>query len=203
MRLRDARFHDVDLSGARFRDVAMHGVVVQDSEWSDVVIEGEIASLTINGVDVGPLVEAEPDRRYPDRPAMRPTDPAGFRYAWDVVERLWDQTVERARRLDAGLLHASVDGMPDTPGVPRDRDAKPSLDVVLDLRRDRMATVRRVVDELTDERLAADTEPVKGPGWPKARSYPVRQCLLVVLSEEWHHRLYAVRDLAALEARGS
>jgi hypothetical protein len=41
---------------------------------------------------------------------MRSTDPAGFREAWDIVERLWDGTVERARRLDAALLHESVDG---------------------------------------------------------------------------------------------
>src|SRR3712207_9433609 len=41
---------------------------------------------------------------------MRPTDPAGFREAWDVVERLWEGTVERARRLDPELLHESVDG---------------------------------------------------------------------------------------------
>ena len=41
---------------------------------------------------------------------MRPTDPAGFREAWDVVERLWGETVERARRLDPELLHESVDG---------------------------------------------------------------------------------------------
>jgi hypothetical protein len=31
----------------------------------------------------------------------------------------------------------------------------------------------------------------------------VRECLLVVLSEEWEHRLYAERDLAALEGRSS
>jgi hypothetical protein len=35
--------------------------------------------VTINGVDVGSLVNAELDRRYPDRAKMRPTDPAGFR----------------------------------------------------------------------------------------------------------------------------
>ena len=47
--------------------------------------------------------------------------------------------------------------MPDTPGVPRDRDVRPSLDVVLELRRDRMATVREVIDGLTDESLAEST----------------------------------------------
>jgi hypothetical protein len=93
--------------------------------------------------------------------------------------------------------------MADTPGVPRDRDARPSLDEVLALRLGRMATVREVVDGLTDETLSSDTEPVTGPGWPEPRSYPVRECLLVVLNEEWEHRLYAERDLDALEARSS
>ncbi len=88
--------------------------------------------------------------------------------------------------------------MPDTPGVPRDRGARPSLDEVLALRRDRMATVRAFVDGLTDASLAADTEPVEGPGWPPARSFAVRECLLVVLNEEWCHRLFAERDLAVL-----
>ena len=76
----------------------------------DVDIHGEIVNVTINGVDVGPLVNDELDRRYPERAKMRPTDPAGFRAAWDVVERLWGGTVERARRLDPALLHESVGG---------------------------------------------------------------------------------------------
>ena len=93
--------------------------------------------------------------------------------------------------------------MPDTPGVPNDRDARPSLDEVLELRRDRMSTVRKVVDGLTDESLAGNTEPVEGPGWPPPQSFPVRECLLVILNEEWEHRLYAERDLDALQARRS
>jgi uncharacterized protein YjbI with pentapeptide repeats len=190
-RLADARFKLVDLTGAefravymantRFRGVAMNGVVMRGIVLADVDIYGEIGSLTVNGVDVGPLVEAELDRRYPERAKMRPTDPAGYREAWSVVERLWEGTVDRARRLDPDRLHESVDGewsfietlrhlvfatdswirrailgdpapwdpldlpwdeMPDTPGVPRDRDARPSLAAVLELRRDRMATVR-------------------------------------------------------------
>ena len=115
---------------------------------------------------------------------MRPTDAAGFREAWDVLERLWDE-------------------MPDTTGVPRDRDARPSLDAVLELRRDRMSTVGEVLGGLTDESLGGHTEPVEGPGWPESRSYPVRECLLCILSEEWEHRLYSERDLDVLEARTS
>ena len=92
--------------------------------------------------------------------------------------------------------------MPDTPGVPRDRAVRPSLDTVLALRRDRMATVREVIDSLTEESLDGHTVPVEGPGWPRPKSYPVRTCLRVVLNEEWEHRLYAERDMDALEARG-
>jgi hypothetical protein len=90
-----SRFEGVDLSGSVFRVV----------ELGDCEINGEVANLTINGVDVGPLVDAELNRRYPYRAKMRPTDSAGFREAWDIIERLWGETVERARRLDPELLH--------------------------------------------------------------------------------------------------
>jgi hypothetical protein len=238
--LSGAQLHAVDLTGARLRGVDLTGVVMRGVELVDVDIHGEIQHLVINGVDVAPLITAELDRRYPDRVRMRPEDPAGFREAWDVLERLWGETVERARRLPPELLHESVDGewsfietlrhlvfateswvgrailgdpspwhplslpwdeMQDTPGVPRDREARPPLDTVLALRRDRAATVRRVIEELTEKSLDAGTEPVDAPGWPPPRSFPVRECLLIVLNEEWEHRLYAERDLAALEAR--
>jgi hypothetical protein len=60
-----------------------------------------------------------------------------------------------------------------------------------------------VMEGLTEESLAAETVPVEAPGWPPPRSFPVRECLLVVLNEEWEHRLYAERDLAVLEERTS
>jgi hypothetical protein len=92
------------------------------------------------------------------------------------------------------------DEMPDTPGIPRDRGARPSLDEVVELRRDRMATVRRLVDDLTEEALATGTTPVDAPGWPPPRSFPLDECLRIVLNEEWQPRLYAERDLDALTA---
>ena len=74
-------------------------------------------------------------------------------------------------------------------------------DEVLALRADRMATVRRVVDGLTDEQFAASTDPVNAPGWPPAQPFPVREALGIVINEEWWHRRFAERDLAVLTAR--
>ena len=95
------------------------------------------------------------------------------------------------------------DEMPDEPSVPRDRGARPSLDEVLALRADRMAIVRRVIADLTDEKLAGLTEPVQEPGYPAATSFAVRRCLLAILNEEWEHRLYAERDFDVLDSRSS
>lgn len=62
--------------------------------------------------------------------------------------------------------------------------------------------VRRVVDGLTGEQLGGRTEPLVGPGWPdEGETFPVRECLLIVLNEEWCHRMFAERDLAVLEQR--
>jgi hypothetical protein len=199
-------FRAVDLTGARFRGVDLSGAVLRGVELAGAEIHGEIENLRINGVGIGPLVDAELNRRYPDRAKMRPADPAGFGEAWDILERLWGQIVAQARRLHPALLHESVDGewsfietlrhlvfatdawirrailgdpspwdpldlpwdeMPDTPGVPRDRDARPSLDAVLELRRDRMSTVRQVIEGLTGASLDDHTEPVQGYGWPQ------------------------------------
>ncbi|GAB3073856.1 DinB family protein [Intrasporangium mesophilum] len=240
--LRDSTFRSTDLTGSTFRNVDFRHVLMRGVELVDVDITGELLDVRVNGVEIGPLVEAELDRRDPERVKMRPTDADGFREAWDVVERLWTGTIEHARRRDPDQLHESVDGewsfietlrhlsfatdawvrrcilgdpapwdpldlpwdeMRDTPGIPRDREVRPSLEEVLELRRGRMATVRQVVDGLTDESLAAHTVPVDGPGWPPAESFPVRECLLIVLNEEWEHRRYAERDLAALESRST
>ena len=70
---------------------------------------------------------------------------------------------------------------------------------MLALRADRMATVRAVLAALTDDQLAGLTQPVTEPGYPEPESFPVSRCLRAILNEEWQHRLYAERDLDALE----
>ena len=232
--LTGATFRRVDFTGARLDSADLTGVKIRGSLIVDVEISGDIENLRVMGVDVAPLVEAELDRRYPDRGRMRPTDADGFRTAWQILEGLWGETVRRAEALPADLLHERVDGewsfiqtlrhlvfatdawvrrailgdpapwdpldlpyddMDVAIDVPRDYEARPTLDEVLSLRAARMATVRRVLADLTDEQLAGMTEAVTEPGYPEPESFPVRRCLQAILSEEWQHRLFAERDL--------
>jgi hypothetical protein len=235
-----SRFEEVDFSGSWFQNVYFQDVVMRGAWLERIDINGELRSVVVNGVDVVPLVEAELDRRDPDRVLVRATDADGYRAAWDMLERRWGDTVTRARTLPEELLHQRVDGewsfietlrhllfatdawvlraylgepapyhplglphteMEELDAVPHAGDARPSLEEVLAARADRMAVVRRVLDDLTDERLAGSTEPVEAPGYPASQSYPVARCLGAILREEWEHRLYAERDLAVLEAR--
>jgi hypothetical protein len=77
-------------------------------------------------------------------------------------------------------------------------DARMRAVDVLTVRADRQAMVRPVMDSLTDEQLAATVTRAE-LGWPRAENLPVKECLRVVLNEEWAHRLYAERDLTTLE----
>ncbi|WP_299922445.1 DinB family protein [uncultured Nocardioides sp.] len=108
--LSDAQLHDVDLSRARVRAAYLDGVRMTGVEAPDLEIHGELGRLVVNGVDVVPLVEAELDRRMPERSLMRPTDADGFREAFVTLDRLWAGTVDRARGLPPALLHERVDG---------------------------------------------------------------------------------------------
>jgi hypothetical protein len=230
--LRRARFSGVRVRGAMFTGIRMSGV-----ELLDVDIHGELQNVVINGVDIAPLVDAELNRRMPERAKMRPDDADGFREAWAILERLWENTVARARTFPEAELHRGVDGewsfiqtlrhlsfataawvnrmilgnaspwnpldlpwdgAPGWDGIPWDRQAQPSLDEVLAIRRERQATVRQVMASLTDEQLA-DKVTRNEPGWPRLENFPIRECLLTVLNEEWEHRLYSERDLTALD----
>ena len=192
--LRGSTFTDVYLNDVRIRDAILSGMRVDEAVLDDVEINGEVRNLRINGVDVAPLVSAELDRRYPQRPKMRPTTAAGFVEAWEILGRLWAGTVDRARSLPPEMLHESVDGewsfietlrhlsfasaawvgrgilgdlspwhpldlpwdgMPDKPGIPRDREIRPDLAVVVALRNERRGDgLER--DRWTDRRAPRD-----------------------------------------------
>jgi hypothetical protein len=235
--LRDAHMEAVDLTGAQIRGTVFNGSRMRGVELVDVDISGQLQNVVVNGVDIAPLVEAELNRRMPERAKMRPDDSDGFREAWAILERLWKGTVARAMTLPAAALHRNVDDewsfiqtlrhlnfvsaawvdrmvlgnaspwhpldlpwdeAPGWDGIPWDREARPSLDVVLTVRRERQAMVRHVLESVTDEQLAADITRTE-PGWPRIENFPVKECLRIVLTEEWQHRLYAERDLTALQ----
>jgi hypothetical protein len=235
--LERAEMRAVDLTGAQIRGTTLSESRLRGVELVDVEISGELQNVRVNGVDIAPLVEAELDRRMPDRVRMRPSDSDGFRDAWAILERLWKDTLAHARTLPAAALHRSVDDewsfietlrhlgfasaawvgrmvlgdpspwhpldlpwdeAPGWEGVPWDRQARPSLDEVLTLRRERQAMVRGVLASLTDEQLASEVTRTEA-GWPRLEGFPLEECLAIVVNEEWEHRLYAERDLSALE----
>jgi len=90
------------------------------------------------------------------------------------------------------------DEAPGWDGIPWDREARPSLDEVLAVRRERQAMVGQVIRSLTAEQLASDVTRTE-PGWPRMEKFALKECLRIVLNEEWEHRLYAERDLTSLE----
>jgi hypothetical protein len=239
---------DHDFTGQQLRNVVLRGADMRAGGIADcrlrgvdiwnVEISGDLENVVINGVEVAPLVEAELDRRDPERPKMRPETPEGFREAWAILEDRWAATVERARTFPEERLHEPAgdewsfietlrhlcfasdawvgrmvlgnpspwhpldlpwDEAPGWDGIPWDRDARPVLDEVLAVRRDRQAMVAKAIDELTPERLSS-TVTMEEPGWPRLEDFPLERCLLIVLNEEYQHRQYAERDLTALDA---
>lgn len=121
VRLKGATIEDADLSGiairhawmpdADVRGVMLPGLRMRGVGLRDVEIDGEIEGrFVVNGVDLAPLLEAELNRRDPDRALLRPSDADGFREAWTMLERRWAALVERARNFPPDQLHASVEG---------------------------------------------------------------------------------------------
>jgi hypothetical protein len=70
---------------------------------------------------------------------------------------------------------------------------------VLEARAGRVAMVRAFVATVTSDELA---EPRRNP-WAPEHPETTLSCLHVILKEEWEHHRYAVRDLAAIEAKAS
>jgi hypothetical protein len=106
--LSGSRFRNVNLSGTRIHSAFLNGVVITDAWIEDVRLDGNVRSLSVNGIDVTAYVESELDRLHPDRRRLRATDVDGLRQAWnDAIDRT-DAAVERAQRLPAVLLEERV-----------------------------------------------------------------------------------------------
>lgn len=104
------RIDDADFSGARLHSASFEGAKVTDALLCNADISGDITGLRLNGVEIAPLVIAELDRLFPERVLLRAPDPDGLRLAWATIERVWRETLERARALPEEKLHERVDG---------------------------------------------------------------------------------------------
>lgn len=113
-----------DLSGAVFRDVNLHGAQFEDVNLGEATIrnanleglqiaDAYIGGLTIFGIRVDDLVEAELDRRDPERVRLRMTNPHDAQEVRAVMARL-DQVRECFREI---LRAADVDSLVTRPSA--------------------------------------------------------------------------------------
>lgn len=234
---RGARFTHVDLTGATFRDVDLTEARILDAMLVNTDISGFMSGLRVNGVEVAPLVEAELDRRHPERVKMRATTAAGLREGWAAVEEMWRPTLALAATLPESARQQRVDDEwslvetlrhlifvtdgwfgravlgQDQPYHPlglvapflgdgsqfgMDPNAAPTFDEVLEVRQDRVASVRDFLAAVTDDELRQPRRNNDDNGHPGQSNDTVLSCLHVVTDEEWNHHQYATRDLAVL-----
>ncbi len=109
-RFRGARFVGADFTGATFRDCDLRHVKIVDSWLTEMNVSGLIGKTVVNDVDVTAFVEAELERRHPELAQLREMQTADdYRAMWTTIERLWSETVDRARRLPEPARHERVD----------------------------------------------------------------------------------------------
>lgn len=106
---KNARFLEADFSGARFHGVNFSNVKISDARLFNVEISGLVGNLSVNGIDVSAYVEAELNKRHPERLLLAPFDPDGMRSAWESIEDFSGATLDRARAMSPDKLDESVD----------------------------------------------------------------------------------------------
>jgi hypothetical protein len=225
--LRGARFAEADLSGVVMRGVNADGVDIDDPflchGGSTLRVNG-VDVIPFVEAELNRRFPGRADRRAADPDGLRAAW-AAIERAWSVTvtrvaampagtadaqvggEWSFAQTLRhlvqatdlwlgRAVRQTGqplhpiGLGHASDEE--DGAGLP----AQPSYTEVLEVRAGRVAMVRGFIATVTADVLAAHRDNPHDHGKPET----VCSCLHVILSEEWEHLRYAVRDLDAIEA---
>ena len=182
---RGARFTHSDLSDVVIRDCDVSRLRIVDSVADVVDVSGDLGRIVVNDVDVTDHVEAELNRRFPERarvPALATVD--DYRDLWRTVQELWAQTLARFDRLPAAARDERVDGewslvetlrhlVAATDGLDREGRARPRPALPPP-----RAHVRRVPPELAAsigiERGATARYEEILPGAPSARRSSVR-----------------------------
>ncbi|MCE9623432.1 MAG: DinB family protein [Actinomycetia bacterium] len=227
--LAGAVFWGADLTDARFRDVNLTGAKFSHAWLVNIDIDALVDNFVINGVDVTAYVN-ERDPWYPLRAMLTPSTPDDTREAWAAMEAEWAKTIVRAQALPEAKLNESVNnefsfvetvrhlvlamdkwftlpvlaaefhpiGLPNKgslefpfPGL--DYSVKPTLAEALAVRAERATRFRDFVASVTAADLTRTVDVLEnGP-------HELLQCLHTVLEEEFWHNRYALRDLALLE----
>jgi hypothetical protein len=183
---------------------------------------GLITGLVVNDIEVAPLIDAEMNRRFPERTKLRPADAAGVREAWAVIADLWAASKARA----ASLSEEALDRRPEADewswsenfrhlimvtdgwisgtvlgrtghfhpiGVPPSfLTDVPGIDVHAAPTWPEVVAARE--DRMaTVEQLIADLTDADLER--PCGEHTLHSCILTVLDEEWHHNWFANRDL--------
>jgi hypothetical protein len=107
--LRGAEIAGADLRDAWLREVNLSGAHIRGADLTGTEIDGEIDGLMIHGIAVAPLIQAELDRRHPERAALRAHDAHTLRSGWADLETMWALTIERVAVMPAATTDVSVD----------------------------------------------------------------------------------------------
>jgi len=227
--LKGFAFRDRDLTGARFVECDLTDVVVRGCEVSGLEVDAPWLRfgrpLVVNGVDIGPYVEAELNRRFPGRELQEAPDPEGLRAAWAAADAAWDAAIERAAGLPPGSQDRSVAGEwsfaqtmrhlafatekwfvrpvlgseESTPfglnHAQTDEGPPPPYADVVKAWAGRRAGLRDFLADVTPEQLDQERPSPNDP----EQTETVRGCVHVVLEETWEHLRFATRDLDAIE----
>jgi uncharacterized damage-inducible protein DinB len=229
--LRGKEFRDASLVGASFVECDLTDVVIRGSEISGMEVDAPWLRfgkpLIVNGLDVGPLVEADLNRRFPGRELQEATDPEGLRAANAALESAWTALIDRAAAMPEGTVDRSVAGewsfaqtlrhvvlatdkwvgrMLGTERHPlglnhaeRDSGPPPPYDDVLAASADRRNRVRDYLASVTPEVLDERVPHPNDPENPE-ESESIRSCFHVILEEGWEHLRFATRDLDLIDA---
>ena len=229
-----------DLSGKAFVDTNLRGARFVESDLSSVLIRGcdvggmEIDApwlrfgepITVNGIDIGPYVEAELNNRFPGRQEQTAESPEDLAAAWIKLEAAWTALVARVATMPPGTVDESVAGewsfaqtlrhlifaidkwLPEG-ALQSGQDAHPfgldhaAVDVGSPPPYDDVLVVSADRRAQVHEFLVAATvelldEERPSPNDP-TQTETARQCVQVILEEGWEHLRFATRDLDALE----
>ena len=226
--LAGAVFWGADLTDARFRDVNLTGAKFSHSWLVNIEIDALVDNFVVNGVDVTNYVN-ERDPWHPLRAMLTPATPEETRATWSALETEWMKTIGVAQAIPEAKAQESVTnefsfvetvrhlvfamdkwftapilgedfhpiGLPNkgslSVGWPNlDYTLRPTLTEALAVRADRAQRFRDFVSSVTAADLERRVDVIEnGP-------HELKQCLHTVFEEEFWHNRYALRDLAQL-----